>query len=52
MAGAELNKDMISIKKKTLTVMTPEGGTLQDYAFREAPYVFTVTDLLFYVVGR
>lgn len=40
MAGAELNKDMISIKKKTLTVMTPQGGTLQDYAYREAPYVF------------
>lgn len=40
MAGAELNKDMMSIKKKTLTVMTPQGGTLQDYAYREAPYVF------------
>lgn len=40
MAGAELNKDMMSIKKKTLTVMTPKGGTLQDYAYREAPYVF------------
>ena len=40
MAGAELNKDMMSIKKKTLTVMTPQGGTLHDYAYREAPYVF------------
>lgn len=40
MAGVELNKDMMSIKKKTLTVMTPQGGTLQDYAYREAPYVF------------
>ena len=40
MAGAELNKDMVSIKKKTLTVLTPKGGTLQDYAYREAPYVF------------
>lgn len=40
MAGAELNKDMVSIKEKTLTVLTPEGGTLQDYAYREAPYVF------------
>jgi len=46
MAGAELNKDMISIKKKTLTVMTPEGGTLQDYAFREAPYVFYVSHMI------
>ncbi len=40
MAGAELEKDMLSIKKKTLTVLTPKGGTLQDYAYREAPYVF------------
>lgn len=39
MAGAELNDDMISIKPETVTVMTPEGGTLEDYAFREAPYV-------------
>lgn len=40
MAGAELNDDMTSIKEETITVMTPKGGTLQDYAFREAPYVF------------
>lgn len=40
MAGAELNDDMTSIKKNSLAVMTPEGGTLQDYAYREAPYVF------------
>lgn len=40
MAGAELNEDMCSIKKETIKVMTPKGGTLADYAFREAPYVF------------
>lgn len=40
MAGAELNDDMTSINNETITVMTPKGGTLQDYAFREAPYVF------------
>lgn len=40
MAGAELNDDMVSVKKETIKVMTPEGGTLQTYAFREAPYVF------------
>lgn len=40
MAGAELNDDMVSIKEETIKVMTPEGGTLQTYAFREAPYVF------------
>ena len=40
MAGAELNADMVSIKDETLTVMTPRGGTLRTYAYREAPYVF------------
>lgn len=38
MAGAELNDDMMSIKPETITVMTPKGGTLADYQFREAPY--------------
>ena len=49
MAGAELNKDMVSIKKKTLIVMTPEGGTLQDYAYREAPYVFYRNGLYYFM---
>ncbi len=40
MAGAELSDDMLSIRKETTTVMTPKGGTLQDYQYREAPYVF------------
>lgn len=40
MAGAELNDDMTSIKEETIKVMTPKGGTLEDYAYREAPYVF------------
>ncbi len=40
MAGAELNDDMLSIKQETVTVLTPKGGTLRDYAYREAPYVF------------
>lgn len=40
MAGAELNDDMTSLKENTITVMTPKGGTLKDYAYREAPYVF------------
>ncbi|NMA72758.1 MAG: family 43 glycosylhydrolase [Bacteroidales bacterium] len=48
MAGAELNDDMVSIKKETLTVMTPKGGTLQDYAFREAPYVFFRNGLYYF----
>lgn len=49
MAGAELNKDMVSIKKKTLTVLTPEGGTLQDYTYREAPYVFYRNGLYYFM---
>lgn len=40
MAGAELNDDMVSIKEETIKVMTPKGGTLDTYAYREAPYVF------------
>lgn len=39
MAGAELNDDMTSLRAETITKLTPEGGTLQDYAYREAPYV-------------
>ena len=40
MAGAELNDDMVSIKKETIKVLTPKGGSLKDYQYREAPYVF------------
>lgn len=40
MAGAELNPDMKSIKEETIKVMTPRGGTKQDWQYREAPYVF------------
>lgn len=49
MAGAELNKDMLSIKEKTIKVMTPQGGTLQDYAFREAAYVFYRNGLYYFM---
>lgn len=40
MAGAELNDDMLSVKKETIVNLTPRGGTLKDYAFREGTYVF------------
>ena len=40
MAGAELNEDMMSVKKETITHMTPKGGTLDTWAFREGAYVF------------
>ena len=40
MAGAELCDDMLSVKKETITHLTPEGGTLETWAFREGAYVF------------
>ena len=40
MAGAKLNADMTSIDTTTITVLTPRGGSLQDYAYREGTYVF------------
>lgn len=49
MAGAELNADMVSIKKETLKVMTPKGGTLKDYNYREAPYVFYRNGLYYFL---
>lgn len=39
MAGAELNDDMMSIKKETIVDLTPKGGTLETWAFREGAYV-------------
>ena len=43
MAGAELNKDMISLKKNTVKVMTP------DNTFREAVYVFYRKGLYYFL---
>lgn len=43
MAGAELNKDMISLKKNTIKVMTP------DATFREAVYVFYRNGLYYFL---
>lgn len=40
LAGAELNDDMISIKQETKVNLTPKGGSLRDYAYREGGYVF------------
>ncbi|MBQ7238005.1 MAG: family 43 glycosylhydrolase [Bacteroidales bacterium] len=40
LAGAELNDDMISIKPETKVNLTPKGGSLRDYAYREGGYVF------------
>lgn len=49
MAGAELNADMVSVKKETIKVMTPKGGTLKDYNYREAPYVFYRNGLYYFL---
>ena len=49
MAGAELQKDMTTIKPQTLKVLTPKGGTLDDYAYREAPYVFYRNGLYYFM---
>lgn len=40
LAGAELEPSMTKVKDGTVTLMTPQGGTLRDYAFREGAYVF------------
>lgn len=40
MAGAELNDDMISIKPETKANLTPKGGSLDTWAYREGAYVF------------
>jgi hypothetical protein len=40
LAVAELNDDMISLKAGTTKTLTPSGGTLSTYAYREGAYVF------------
>ena len=40
MAVAKLNIDMTSIDPTTIRVLTPRGGSLQDYKYREGTYVF------------
>jgi len=48
-AVAELNDDMTSIDESTVTVITPQGGSLSDYAFREAIYVFYREGLYYFL---
>lgn len=48
-AVAELNDDMVSWKPETTRIITPEGGTLEDYAFREAIYVFYRNGLYYFM---
>lgn len=49
MAGAELNDDMTSIKKETTVNLTPKGGNLNTWAFREAAYVFYRKGLYYFL---
>lgn len=49
MAGAELKPNMTEVKEKTIKVLTPQGGTLQDYQYREAPYVFYRDGLYYFM---
>lgn len=49
MAVAELNHDMVSIDTTTIRVITPKGGTLEDYQYREAPYVFYRNGLYYFL---
>lgn len=48
-AVAELNDDMVSYKPETVRVITPKGGTLEDYAFREGLYVFYRNGLYYFM---
>ncbi|MFB6318372.1 family 43 glycosylhydrolase [Saccharicrinis sp. FJH54] len=49
MAVAELNDDMTSVKEETIKVITPQGGTLATYAFREGTYVFYRDGLYYFL---
>ncbi len=49
MAGAELNDDMLSVKKETITLLTPKGGSLQTWAYREGSYVFWRKGLYYFL---
>ena len=49
MAGAELNDDMLSIKEETVVRMTPRGGTLEDYAYREGTYVIKRNGIYYFL---
>ena len=49
MAGAKLNDDMISIDESTVVILTPKGGTLNDYAYKEGTYVFKRKDIYYFL---
>lgn len=49
MAGAELNDDMLSIKPETVVDLTPEGGTLDTWAYREGTYIIYRKGLYYFL---
>ncbi len=49
MAGAELNADMLSVKKETVRLLTPNGGSLRTWAYREGGYVFYRKDTYYFM---
>lgn len=49
MAVAQLEKDMATLKAGTTQVITPTGGTLADYAYREGAYVFYRNGLYYFL---
>ena len=49
MAGAELEPNMTKVKEETIKVLTPKGGTLNDYAYREGTYVFYRNGLYYFM---
>ncbi len=49
LAVAELNEDMVSLKTNTIQVITPSGGTLSTYAYREGVHVFYRDGLYYFL---
>lgn len=49
LAVVELNDDMISINENSIKIITPVGGTIYDYAYREAPHVFYRKGIYYFI---
>ena len=49
MAGARLQPDMVSLDTASIRLMTPRGGSKQDYQYREGPYVFKRRGLYYFL---
>ncbi|WNH10972.1 family 43 glycosylhydrolase [Thalassobellus suaedae] len=49
LAVAELNDDMTTIKPNSTSVITPSGGNLNTYAYREGAYVFYRNGLYYFL---